>query len=106
MTVNCLLRFRLLVASLVVLLLTAATAQAGGGPYVVRGNQHIIVGITLNEAAVRAALPNGLEPTKGITGGINFYSSKGGEGVAAYTRLYVWADVAGHDSIDGTKAQT
>jgi hypothetical protein len=74
-------RFRIFAVSLIVLILSAASAQAGGGPYVVHGNQHIIVGITLDEAAVRAALPEGFEPTKGITGGINLYNSKGGAGV-------------------------
>jgi len=74
-------------------------------PYVVSGNQHIIVGITLDEAAVRAALPEGLKPTKNISGGLNVYTSKGGGTVPAYTRSYVWADVEGYDSINGTKGR-
>ncbi len=85
--------------------LTSLAAQAGDGPYVVRGNQHMIIGITLDEASVRAALPKGLEPTDGITGGINVYQSKGGEGIAAYGRTYVWADIKGHDSINGGQAR-
>jgi len=102
MTTNHLSKLSVIAVSFVFLILTAVSAQAGSGPYVVRGNQHMIVGITLNEAAVLAALPKGLVPTKGVTGGINVYSSKGGEGVAAYSRFYVWADVAGHDSVNGT----
>jgi len=74
-------------------------------PYVVSGNQHILVGITLDEAAVRAALPKGLKPTKSVSGGLNFYTSKGGDTVPAYTRGYVWADVEGYDSINGTKGR-
>ena len=46
---------------LVVLAVAAPRADAAD-PYVVRGNEHIIIGITLDEAAVRAALPAGLEP--------------------------------------------
>ncbi len=83
----------------------ACAAQAGSGPYVVKDNEHMIVGITLDEAAVRAALPKGLEPADGITGGINVYRSGGGDGVAAYSRSYVWADVKGFDSVNGGLAR-
>ncbi|WP_417517303.1 hypothetical protein [Minwuia sp.] len=82
-------------------MLTAAAAQAADGPYVVSGNEHILVGITLDEAKVRAVLPEGMEPTEGITGGLNIYTSNGGEGVAAYQRSYVWVDLANFDSITG-----
>lgn len=85
--------------------LAAVSAQAGEYPYVVRGNQHLLIGITLDEAAVRAALPAGLEPADGITGGLNVYTSKGGEGVAAYERSYVWVDLKGYESVNGTKAR-
>ena len=95
----------LLFVAVIALMLSPFAAQAGDGPYVVRGNQHMIIGITLDEAAVRAVLPKGLEPADGITGGINVYTSKGGEGVAAYARTYVWVDVKGHDSISGSKAR-
>ena len=70
-------------------------------PYVVRGNTHMLIGVTLNEAAVREMLPAGLEPAAGVTGGLQVYTSDGGEGVAAYARSYVWADLAGMDSITG-----
>ena len=79
----------------------ALAGDAGHGPYVVRGNTHMIVGVTLDEAAVRAALPEGLEPTEGITGGYNIYTSGGGHDHPAYTRAYVWADLAGYDSVSG-----
>jgi hypothetical protein len=74
-------------------------------PYVVRGNTHMIVGITLDEAAVRAALPEGLEPAEGITGGLNIYLSGGGYDHPAYARAYVWADLAGFDSASGAKGR-
>ena len=91
--------------ALAVPLLAGAPTIAADGPYVVRGNQHIIIGITLDEAAVRAALPEGLEPAEGVTGGLNFYKSDGGEGVAAYQRTYVWVDVANFDSRTGAKGR-
>ncbi len=80
-------------------------ATAGDAPYIVRGNTHILVGVSLDEAAVRAALPAGMEPTEGITGGYNVYRSDGGYNTPAYTRAYVWADVEGYDSASGTKAR-
>lgn len=70
-------------------------------PYVVRGNTHMLIGVTLNEAAVREILPEGLEPAEGISGGFQIYNSGGGEGVAAYSRSYVWVNLAGYDSITG-----
>lgn len=86
-------------------LLTAQAAWAGNEPYTVRGNEHIIVGITLDAAAVRAALPDGLEPAEGVTGGLNVYYSDGGEGIAAYQRTYVWVDLANYDSLTGNKGR-
>lgn len=91
--------------SLAAVMLSPLAANAGDEPYVVSGNQHIMVGITLDEAAVRAALPKGLEPAEGISGGLNVYNSNGGEGVPAYGRSYVWVDLKGHDSVNGAKAR-
>jgi hypothetical protein len=79
--------------------------DTGHPPYIVRGNTHILIGVTLDEAAVRAALPMGMEPTEGITGGYNVYRSSGGYNTPAYTRAYVWADVEGYDSASGAKGR-
>lgn len=88
--------------------LSAAMTTAIGAenvPYVVRGNTHMLIGVTLNEAAVREILPEGLEPAEGVSGGYQVYSSDGGQGVAAYTRSYVWVDLAGYDSLTGNKGR-
>lgn len=82
-----------------------AALAADNVPYVVRGNTHMLIGVTLDEAAVREILPVGLEPADGVTGGIQVYTSNGGEGVAAYTRSYVWVDLAGYDSLTGNKGR-
>ena len=79
--------------------------DSGHPPYIVRGNTHILIGVTLDEAAVRAVLPAGMEPTEGITGGFNVYRSGGGYNKPAYTRAYVWADVEGYDSASGAKGR-
>lgn len=81
---------------------TIGTAFAADNvPYVVRGNTHMLIGVTLNEAAVREALPEGLEPAEGMSGGFQVYNSGGGGDVAAYSRSYVWVNLAGYDSITG-----
>ena len=82
-------------------MLACASASAADGPYVVGGNEHILMGIVLDEARVRAILPKGMEPTEGMTGGLNIYTSNGGEGVAAYERSYIWVDLANFNSITG-----
>jgi len=83
----------------------SSASEAPKPPYVVGGNQHIIIGITLDEAAVRAALPEGLEPVADLTGGLNVYTSQGGHVAEPYTRSYVWADVEGYDSVSGSKGR-
>ena len=81
------------------------TIAADNVPYVVRGNTHMLIGVTFDEAAVREILPAGLEPAEGMSGGIQVYNSGGGEGVAAYSRSYAWVDLAGYDSITGSKGR-
>ncbi|MDF2235729.1 hypothetical protein P2H44_24500 [Albimonas sp. CAU 1670] len=96
-------RLRNMLATAVVALAAAANAgwSAENVPYVVRGNTHMLIGVTLNEAAVREMLPEGLEPTEGVTGGLQVYTSEGSDSVEAYTRSYVWADLSGMNSITG-----
>lgn len=86
-------------------IMATVTPVQAAEPYAVHGNTHIVIGITLDEAAVRAALPEGLVPAEGTTGGINIYRSEGGAGVAAYERGYIWADLAGLDSITGSQGR-
>ncbi len=97
-----------LILSAILFALAPMVSSAGEdfkAPYLVGGNQHIIVGITLDETAVRAALPEGLEPVADLTGGLNVYTSQGGDGVAPYTRSYVWVDLEGYDSISGSRGR-
>ena len=84
---------------------TGNTIAADNVPYVVRGNTHMLIGVTYDEASVREILPAGLEPAEGMSGGIQVYNSGGGEGVAAYSRSYAWVDLAGYDSITGNKGR-
>ncbi len=84
---------------------TGVSNAAENVPYVVRGNTHMLIGVKFDEAAVREFLPTGLEPADGISGGIQVYTSGGGEGVAAYSRTYAWVDLAGYDSLTGSKGR-
>lgn len=97
-----------LVLSALLLLVAPMVASAGEAfkaPYLVGGNHHIIIGIKLDKAAVRAALPEDLEPVKDATGGLNIYTSKGGGTIPPYTRAYVWVDLEGYDSVSATKGR-
>ncbi len=97
---------KLFAAGLVGLSASVSTAFAADNvPYVVRGNTHMLIGVTLDEAAVREILPEGLEPAEGMSGGFQIYTSGGGEGVAAYSRSYVWVNLAGYDSLTGNQGR-
>ncbi len=97
---------RLFTAGCLALSASIGTALAADNvPYVVRGNTHMLIGVTLDETAVREVLPEGLEPAEGVSGGFQVYTSGGGEGVAAYSRSYVWVNLAGYDSLTGNQGR-
>ena len=68
-----------------------AAADPLSGGYVVE------VGVAFPEAAVRAALPAGLAPAPGFTGGIAVYGGDEGWALSPLAMGYVWVDVAGAD---------
>lgn len=74
-------------------------------PYLIGGGQLIEVGIAFDEAAVRAALPKGLEPAEGFTGGVDIYTVGYGWGTGPYTAGYVWLDLAGPPGPTGAPAR-
>lgn len=95
-----------LLAAGAVALTTAGFAMAVENvPYVVRGNTHMLIGVKYDAAAVSEILPEGLEAAAGNSGGIQVYTSGGGEGVAPYTRTYAWVDLANYDSLTGNKGR-
>lgn len=63
------------------------------------------IGIAFDEAAVRAALPKGLEPAEGFTGGVDVYNVGYGWGVGAYSAGYLWLDLAGPPGPGGAPAR-
>lgn len=80
----------------------AAASDAPNGPFLAVGGLVVEVGLSFDEAAVRAALPEGLKPAEGFTGGIDIYSADHGWGIAPYSAGYLWIDLADHPSPDGT----
>lgn len=74
-------------------------------PLIGGGGNVLEIGIAFDEAAVRAALPNGLEPAEGFTGGVDIYNIKYGWGVGAYTAGYVWLDLGGPPGAGGAPAR-
>jgi hypothetical protein len=73
-------------------------------PWLVSGGHHYLVGVTWNEEALKL-LPPGLKATPERTGAINIYQAPNGYGVSPYQSGYIWIDVEGHDSADGTKGR-
>lgn len=74
-------------------------------PYVAIGLETVTAGVTWDEAAIKAALPKGVNPTKELTGGINIYRTTGGFGLGAYSAAYLWVDLEGVDTPDGAKGR-
>jgi hypothetical protein len=59
----------------------------------------IEIGLTFDREAVRAALPDGLEPAEGFTGGVAVYFVADGPIIVPQSAGYVWVDVKyGHNA--------
>lgn len=82
-----------------------AADQVPPPPYEVTGMTGVGVSVVWDEAAIRKALPSGIEPAKGMTGGINIYSVQRGNGIAPYSAAYLYVDVEGFDSPEGIKGR-
>nr|WP_294546471.1 hypothetical protein [uncultured Rhodopila sp.] len=74
-------------------------------PYEVAGGNFEILGVVWDEAAIRKALPPGIKPVNGMTGGINIYSVERGYGIGPYSAAYFWVDIEGFDSPEGIKGR-
>src|ERR1700744_2692803 len=82
-----------------------AADQISPPPYLVTGLNGVGINVVWDEAAVRKALPHGIEPGKEMTGGINIYSVERGNVIAPYSAAYFYVDVEGFDSPDGIKGR-
>lgn len=74
--------------------------EGGGGPIAPKPHLDpylVEVGVAFPEAAVRAALPEGLAPAPGFTGGIAVYGGQEGHAALPHAAGYVWLDVEASD---------
>lgn len=82
-----------------------AAEPSAAPPYVVAGTHHVVVAVVWDEAAIRRALPAGVEPVPAMTGAINLYQADRGYGIGPYQGVYFWVDVEGFDSPSGVKGR-
>lgn len=90
-----------------VFLTTSAVAQDKlvPPPYVLNGFDGILTGVTWDEAEIKKVLPPGVIPTKEMTGGISIYKVANSYGPGTYSAAYLWVDLEGMNSSDGTKGR-
>jgi hypothetical protein len=69
------------------------------------GGNHVFVGVVWDESAIRKALPPGVRPVPGMTGGINVYQVAQGHVIGPYQSAYLWVDVEGYDAAHGMPAR-
>lgn len=95
--------------SAVFLVLSAGLVLAGDAapppPYQVNKANGIGVSVVFDAAAVRSVLPPGIEPVEEMTGGINLYNAEEGYGLTPFSAFYIYVNIKGFDSADGTKGR-
>jgi hypothetical protein len=65
----------------------------------------VTVNVVWDEAAIRKALPPGVEPAKGMTGGINIYHADRGYLITPYSAVYFYVDIEGFDTPEKLKGR-
>jgi hypothetical protein len=74
-------------------------------PYQMAVGNFVFVAVVWDDAAIRKALPPGIKPVSGMTGGINIYSVDRGYVIGPYSAVYFWVDIEGFDSPEGIKGR-
>ncbi len=82
-----------------------AADQLQPPPYLTAGMSAVSVSVVWDEAAIQKALPPGIEPTKGMTGGINITTIERTYMFGAYSVAYFYVDVEGFDLPQGIKGR-
>jgi len=85
--------------------LVLAGDEAPPPPYQLNKLQGIGVGVVFDAAVVRSLLPPNIEPVEEMTGSINPYTAEEGYGLAPYSAFYLYVNIKGFDSADGTKGR-
>jgi hypothetical protein len=101
----------MLLASILALGLTVTAAAqqkdatASRPPYLVTGSEHLIIVFEADESALKSLLPSGVKPAAGNVVGLNMYRTQQVVGLVPYTASYLWINIDGFDSPDGTKGR-
>jgi hypothetical protein len=74
-------------------------------PYLVSESEHVMVLFEADENALKSVLPPGVKPAAGNVVGLNMYRAKQVVGLVPYNSTYLWINVDGFDSPDGTKGR-
>jgi hypothetical protein len=74
-------------------------------PYLVTQTEHLIILFEAEESALKSLLPANIKPAAGNVVGINMYRTGPVVGLVPYTASYLWINVDGIDSADGTKGR-
>jgi acetoacetate decarboxylase len=85
---------------------TQATAPANPRPpYLVSQTEHLFIIFEADESALKSLLPPGVKPAAGNVVDLNMYHVQHVVGLVPYTASYLWINVDGFDSPDGTKGR-
>ena len=74
-------------------------------PYLVSETEHALIIFEADENALKSLLPPGIKPAASHTVGLNMYRAQQVVGLVPYVASYLWIDVDGFDSPDGTKGR-
>jgi acetoacetate decarboxylase len=74
-------------------------------PYLILNHEHLIILFEAEESALKALLPTGVKAAAGNVVGLNMYRAQDAVGLVPYTASYLWIDIEGFDSPDGTKGR-
>jgi acetoacetate decarboxylase len=74
-------------------------------PYLILDHEHLVILFEAEESALKALLPIGIKAAPGSVVGLNMYRTKEAVGLVPYTASYLWIDIEGFDSPDGTKGR-
>jgi len=74
-------------------------------PYLILNHEHLIILFEAEESSLKALLPTGIKAAPGNVVGLNMYRTQEVVGLVPYTASYLWIDIDGFDSPDGTKGR-
>lgn len=74
-------------------------------PFLILNHEHLIILFEAEESSLKALLPMGIKAAPGNLVGLNMYRTQEVVGLVPYAASYMWIDIDGFDSPDGTKGR-